>query len=79
MNAHPRRWLILFLILVAESMDLLDGTIVNVAMPAIGLDLHASDGAALQWIAGGYSLALATGLIVGRAAGRPLRPSPSAS
>src|SRR5579875_2089193 len=64
MNPHPRRWLILFVILAAEIMDLFDGTIVNVALPTIRRHLHSSE-AALQWIAGGYSLALAIGLIVG--------------
>ena len=63
-NPHPRRWLILFVILAAEIMDLLDGTIVNVALPTIRRHLQSSE-ASLQWIAGGYSLALAIGLIVG--------------
>jgi EmrB/QacA subfamily drug resistance transporter len=45
-------------------MDLLDGTIVNVAAPAIRLDLGSST-TALQWIVGGYALALAVGLVVG--------------
>ena len=39
---HPKRWLILFVILAAECMDLLDGTVVNVAAPTIHHDLHAS-------------------------------------
>lgn len=64
MSPHPRRWLILFVVLAAEIMDLLDGTIVNVALPTIKRHLHASD-AALQWIAGGYALALAIGLVIG--------------
>jgi EmrB/QacA subfamily drug resistance transporter len=63
-NPHPRRWTILFVILAAECMDLFDGTIVNVALPSIREHLHASD-AALQWIAGGYALALAIGLVTG--------------
>jgi EmrB/QacA subfamily drug resistance transporter len=63
-NPHPRRWTILFVVLAAECMDLLDGTIVNVALPSIRKHLHASD-SALQWIAGGYALALAIGLITG--------------
>src|SRR3954447_21150250 len=63
-QGHPRRWLILALILVVECMDLLDGTIVNVAAPSIRVDLHASL-SALQWIAGGYSLAFAIGLVTG--------------
>ena len=45
-------------------MDLLDGTIVNVAAPTIHSDLGAGT-AALQWIIGGYALAFAIGLIAG--------------
>ena len=63
-TAHPKRWLILFVILAAECMDLLDGTIVNVAAPTIEHDLHTSS-TALQWIVGGYALALAVGLLTG--------------
>jgi EmrB/QacA subfamily drug resistance transporter len=64
MPEHPKRWTILFVILAAECMDLLDGTVVNVAAPTIHRDLHASS-TALQWIVGGYALALAVGLLVG--------------
>ncbi len=63
-TGHPRRWTILALVLVAECMDLLDGTIVNVAAPTIHNDLHAG-ASALQWIIGGYALAFAVGLIAG--------------
>jgi len=59
---HPKRWLILALILAVECMDLLDGTIVNVAAPSIRADLDASL-SALQWIAGGYALTFAIGLV----------------
>ena len=45
-------------------MDLLDGTIVNVAAPTIREDLHSS-ASALQWVIGGYALAFAVGLITG--------------
>ncbi|MEA2370347.1 MAG: hypothetical protein QOH12_741 [Solirubrobacteraceae bacterium] len=48
-TSHPRRWLILFVILAAECMDLLDATIVNVAAPTIHDDLGTSS-TALQWI-----------------------------
>lgn len=63
-TGDPRRWLILAVVLAVECMDLLDSTIVNVAAPSIRADLHASS-AALQWIAGGYALALAVGLVTG--------------
>jgi EmrB/QacA subfamily drug resistance transporter len=61
---HPRRWLILWVVLAAECMDLMDGTIVNTAAPSIRGDLHSSL-SALQWIIGGYALAVAVGLVVG--------------
>src|SRR5690349_16488291 len=61
---HPRRWAILALILAVEVMDLIDGTIVNVASPAIRESLSASL-SALQWIAGGYALTFAIGLVTG--------------
>jgi EmrB/QacA subfamily drug resistance transporter len=63
-GGHPRRWAVLALVLAAECMDLLDGTIVNVAAPTIRTDLKAS-ATALQWIISGYSLAFAIGLITG--------------
>src|SRR5689334_22425343 len=63
-RGHPRRWLILFVILAAECMDLVDGTVVTIAAPAIRTDLHAGT-TALQWIVGGYALAFAVGLITG--------------
>lgn len=64
MTAHPKRWLILFVVLAGECMDLLDGTVVNVAAPTIHRSLGASS-TALQWIVGGYPLALAVGLLIG--------------
>ena len=63
-HGHPRRWLILAIVLIVECMDLLDGTVVNVAAPTIRTDLGAST-TALEWIVGGYALALAVGLVVG--------------
>jgi len=62
--SHPRKWAILALVLAAECMDLLDGTIVNVAAPTIRGDLDTST-SALQWVIGGYALAFAVGLITG--------------
>ena len=63
-GGHSRRWAVLALVLAAECMDLLDGSIVNVAAPTIRTELRAS-AAALQWIIGGYALAFAVGLITG--------------
>jgi EmrB/QacA subfamily drug resistance transporter len=62
--APTNRWLVLAVILAAECMDLLDGTIVNVASPSIRAELGASL-TSLQWIVGGYALTFAVGLVVG--------------
>jgi EmrB/QacA subfamily drug resistance transporter len=57
-------WPMLALLLVGQFMALLDATIVNVAMPTIGGDLHAS-GATLQLVVSGYTIAYAVLLITG--------------
>ncbi|MFC8830973.1 MFS transporter [Streptomyces sp. NPDC057137] len=60
----PKRWLGLGVILFAAFMDLLDVTIVNVAIPSIQRDIDASY-AAIAWITAGYALAFAALLITG--------------
>jgi len=64
MTSAPRRNLAIGILLFASFMDLLDVTIVQVALPSIGADLAASD-AQLEWIVSGYMLAFAMGLITG--------------
>lgn len=61
---HPRRWAALAAILTAEVMDLLDATVVGVAAPSIRADLG-GDSSLLQWVAAGYTLAFAVGLVTG--------------
>jgi EmrB/QacA subfamily drug resistance transporter len=63
-SPDPRRWLALTVILIASFMDLLDNTIVNVAIPSIQRNLHAAY-AQIQWIVAGYALAFAVVLITG--------------
>lgn len=58
------RWLIVAVMLTAEIMDLLDGTIVNVAGPSLEQSLG-STSIGLQWVIGGYALSLGGGLILG--------------
>jgi EmrB/QacA subfamily drug resistance transporter len=62
--APARRWLGLFAILTATLMNLLDSSIVNVALPVIKKDLGGSF-ATLQWIVASYTLVLAAGLLTG--------------
>lgn len=64
MTTTPRRGLAIGILLFAAFMDLLDVTIVQVALPAIGADLGATE-AQLEWIVSGYLLAFAVALITG--------------
>src|SRR2546429_8195807 len=59
---YPRRWLAAVVMTVAALMDLIDVTIVNVALPTIRRDLGAT-GAQLEWVVSAYMLAFAAMLI----------------
>lgn len=61
-GGHP--WLMLAVLLLGQFMALVDVTIVNVAMPTIGVGLHAS-GSSLQLVVGGYTVAYGMLLITG--------------
>ena len=54
--------------ILGSSLAFLDGSVVNVALPAIEADLRAG-AAAVQWLVGAYQLSLAALLLVGGAAG----------
>jgi EmrB/QacA subfamily drug resistance transporter len=58
------RWLALPVILTGVFMTILDFSIVNVAIPSIQADLHAS-AAEIQLVVAGYSLTYGCGLITG--------------
>jgi EmrB/QacA subfamily drug resistance transporter len=60
----PRRWIALFVVLGAAFMVLLDISIVNVAIPSIQRELHASFGE-VQLVLALYQLAYAVVLITG--------------
>ncbi|MFI6059829.1 MFS transporter [Streptomyces sp. NPDC051286] len=59
-----RRWFALAIVMTAAFMDLVDVTIVNIAIPSIQRDTGASF-SSIQWITAGYALAFAAGLITG--------------
>ena len=61
--SHRRRVLVLVICCFSLFIVGLDSTIVNVALPAIGRDLHASV-AGLQWVIDGYTLVLASLLML---------------
>jgi EmrB/QacA subfamily drug resistance transporter len=59
-----RRWIALAIVMTAAFMDLVDVTIVNIAIPSIEREAGASM-SQIQWITAGYALAFAAGLITG--------------
>jgi EmrB/QacA subfamily drug resistance transporter len=63
-EADPRRWTALPVILVAAFMGLFDVFVVNVAAPSIQHDIHTTS-SDLQLVIGGYAFAYAAFLITG--------------
>ena len=63
-TGYKHRWIVLTVVLIAEMMDLLDATIVDVGGPELAQKLNASP-TELQWVIGGYALSLGSGLILG--------------
>ncbi|MCW3005361.1 MAG: efpA 6, partial [Conexibacter sp.] len=61
-NKH--RKIAMFVVALAFIMDLLDSTIVNIAIPSIQSNLHASY-TTIQWLIAGYALSFALLLITG--------------
>jgi EmrB/QacA subfamily drug resistance transporter len=58
----PHRWAAATVLIAASLMDLIDATIVNVALPTIQRDLRAGP-AELEWTSAAYLLAFAAALI----------------
>src|SRR5215472_7190201 len=58
-----RRWFALVVVCLAQLMNTLDGTIVNVALPTIQADLHFSQ-ANLTWVVNGYLIAYGSFLLL---------------
>ena len=61
-RSHPQRWAILAVVCLAVFVTVLDGTIVNIALPSLAVDLGAST-RQLQWIVDAYLLVF-TGLLL---------------
>ena len=59
----PNRWKALGVLAGSVSLIVIDGTIVNVALPAIRTDLNASV-SSLQWVIDIYTLVLASLLVL---------------
>ena len=67
-DVHRRRWGILAVLCLSVFLAVVDNTIVNVALPSISRQLHAST-SELQWIVDAYSLVFAALLLVGGSLG----------
>ena len=61
-HADRRTWLAVAVMTAAALMDMLDVTVVNVALPTIRTHLHAGP-TALEWVVSGYMLSFAALLI----------------
>src|SRR6476469_2703166 len=62
-SAYPRRCIAATAMIVAALMDMLDATIVNVALPSIRADLGAS-ATQIEWVVTAYLLPFAAFLLV---------------
>jgi EmrB/QacA subfamily drug resistance transporter len=61
---HERRWLILFVIAIAQLMVVLDATVVNIALPSAQEALEFSNDQR-QWVITAYALAFGSLLLLG--------------
>ncbi|UYN98157.1 MAG: DHA2 family efflux MFS transporter permease subunit [Devosia sp.] len=61
-SPDQRRWLSLAILLIANFMNLIDVTIVNVALPSMRDSLGATDNQ-IEWVVAAYVLAFALGLL----------------
>src|SRR5580765_9002699 len=59
-----RRWVVLLVVALAQLMLVLDGTIVNIALPSAQQDLGFSD-SQRQWLVTAYALSFGSLLLVG--------------
>src|SRR5213594_3305743 len=64
MASDPHRWRVLAVVATAFFMTILDVSIVNVALPSIGRDLHFSQ-ENLQWVITAYAIAFGGFLLLG--------------
>ena len=66
--AQPSRKWVLIAVILGSSMAFMDGTVVNVALPTLQSNFHAT-AAGIQWVVQGYALFAAALLLLGGAIG----------
>ncbi len=57
---YRNRWLVMTVVIIADVMDLIDGSIAQLAGPTILKDIGGAE-STLQWIVAAYTLAFAVG------------------
>ena len=73
---NPRRLLAFLTVALGIVMAVLDGTIVNVALPTIGQNLNATAAESI-WIVTGYQLAVSIALLPMAALGEAIATDPT--
>lgn len=61
---HPRRWMLLALLCLSQFMLIVDVTVINVALPSIGTDLHLNR-ETLTWAVTAYTLCFGGLMLLG--------------
>lgn len=64
LRSNRRLWAILGLVLVADALDVIDATVMNIAAPTIAGDLHGGV-TLIKWLGPAYMLAMGVLLVVG--------------
>lgn len=67
-NIDRRCWAVLIATILGSAIVILDGSVVNLALPKIASNLHAGF-SALQWISDGYMLSLSALILLGGSLG----------
>ena len=62
-NMHKNKWIILITVLLLIFMSTLDGSIVNVALPALSRELGVSN-RAVSWVVSSYLITICTVILV---------------
>src|SRR5262245_14767076 len=61
-SARVNKWLVLALVAVGSFMNMLDASIVNISLPAIGRALNDGMGGPIEWVLIGYLVTVAATL-----------------
>jgi len=78
LHAPRARWIALVVVCLGQLMSIVDGTIVNVALPQIQRELHFTQ-SNLTWVLNGYLITFGSFLLLAGRLGDPPSSPPPAS